>query len=115
VRVFFQEERNKQLLQRLTEYGLRTQEEVEEKKRKGPLVGRTFVFTGSLDRYNRQQVQTLIERLGARAVSSVSKKLDYVVLGKDPGSKYEKARKLGLRILTEEEFLKIIQDFSAES
>ncbi|MCK4925930.1 NAD-dependent DNA ligase LigA [Candidatus Aerophobetes bacterium] len=115
VRVFFQEERNRKLLQRLTEYGLRMKEEVEEKRKKGPLVGRTFVFTGSLEHYSRQQVETLIERLGARAVSSVGKKLDYVVLGKDPGSKYEKARKLGLRILTEEEFLKIIQDFSAEA
>jgi len=115
VRVFFQEERNRKLLQRLTEYGLRMKEEVEEKKKKASLVGRTFVFTGSLEHYSRQQVETLIERLGARAVSSVSKKLDYVVLGKDPGSKYEKARKLGLRILTEEEFLKIIQDFSAEA
>ena len=114
VGVFFQEERNRKLLQRLTEYGLRMKEEVEEKKKKAPLVGRTFIFTGSLERYSRQQAETLLERLGARAVSSVSKKLDYVVLGKDPGSKYEKARKLGLRILTEEEFLKIIQDFSAE-
>ncbi len=114
VRVFFQEERNRKLLQRLTEYGLRMKEEVEEKKKKAPLVGRTFIFTGSLERYSRQQAEPLLERLGARAVSSVSKKLDYVVLGKDPGSKYEKARKLGLRILTEEEFLNIIQDFSAE-
>ena len=114
VTLFFQEERNRKLLQRLTEYGLRMKEEVEEKKKKAPLVGRTFIFTGSLERYSRQQAETLLERLGARAVSSVSKKLDYVVLGKDPGSKYEKARKLGLRILTEEEFLKIIQDFSAE-
>ena len=114
VGVFFQEERNRKLLQRLTEYGLRMKEEVEEKKKKAPLVGRTFIFTGSLERYSRQQAETLLERLGARAVSSVGKKLDYVVVGKDPGSKYEKARKLGLRILTEEEFLKIIQDFSAE-
>jgi len=112
--LFFQEERNRRLLQRLTEYGVRMKEEVEEKKKGGPLVGRTFVFTGSLEHYSRQQAETLIERLGARAVSSVSKKLDYVVLGKDPGSKYEKARKLGLRILKEQQFLKIIQDFSTK-
>ena len=114
VELFFQEERNRKLLQRLTEYGLRMKEELKEKRKKSPLVGRTFVLTGSLEHYTRQQAQTLIERVGARAVSSVSKKLDYMVVGKDPGSKYEKARKLGLRILTEEEFLKIIEDFPAE-
>jgi DNA ligase (NAD+) len=113
VELFFQEERNRKLLQRLAEYGLRMKEELKEKRKKGPLVGRTFVLTGSLEHYTRQQAQTLIERVGARAVSSVSKKLDYMVVGKDPGSKYEKAHKLGLRILTEEEFLKIIEDFSA--
>jgi DNA ligase (NAD+) len=114
VALFFQEERNRKLLQRLTKYGLRMKEEVEDKREKGPLVGRTFVFTGSLEHCSRQQVQTLIERLGGRVVSSVSKKLDYVVVGKDPGSKYEKARKLGLRILSEQQFLKMIQDLSAE-
>ena len=114
VALFFQEERNRKLLRRLTQYGLRMKEEVEEKRKKGPLVGRTFVFTGSLEHYSRQQAETLIERLGARAVSSVSKKLDYVVVGKDPGSKYEKARKLDLRILAEQQFLKMIQDLSAE-
>jgi len=112
--LFFQEERNRRLLQRLTEYGVRMKEEVEEKKKGGPLVGRTFVFTGSLEHYSRQQAEMLVERLGARAVSSVNRKLDYVVLGKDPGSKYEKARKLGLRILKEQQFLKIIQDFSTK-
>jgi DNA ligase (NAD+) len=112
VRLFFQEERNRKLLQKLREYGFRMKEEREEKK-KTPLVGKSFVFTGSLEYYSRDQAQNLVERLGARATGSVSKRVDYVVVGKDPGSKYEKARKLGLRILTEEQFLKIIENFSA--
>ncbi len=108
VKLFFQEERNRKLLQRLREYGLRMKEEREEKK-KIPLIGKNFVFTGSLEHYSRDQAKDLVERLGARATDSVSKEIDYVVVGKDPGSKYEKARKLGLRILTEEQFLKMIQ------
>jgi len=113
VRLFFQEERNRKLLQRLKEYGVRMKEEREEKK-KTPLVGKGFVFTGSLEHYSRQQAQDLVERLGAKVTGSVSKGIDYVVVGKDPGSKYEKARKLGLRILTEQQFLNMIQNFSTD-
>ena len=113
MKLFFQEDRNRKLLERLREYGVRMKEEREEKK-KTPLVGKNFVFTGSLEHYSRDQSQNLVERLGARATGSVSKRVDYVVVGKDAGSKYEKARKLGLRILTEQEFLKMIQNFSSD-
>ena len=113
VMLFFQEQRNRKLLQMLREYGVRMRKEPEAKKRT-PLAGKTFVFTGSLEHYSRQQAKDLVESLGARAISSVSQKVDYVVGGKDPGSKYEKARELGLTILTEQQFLKIMEDFSAE-
>ncbi len=113
VRLFFQEERNRKVLQRLREYGLVIKEERE--KKKTPLVGKSFVFTGSLEHYSRDQAENLVERLGARATGSVSKEIDYVVVGKDAGSKYEKARKLSLRILTEQQFLKMIQSFSSDN
>ena len=70
----------------------------------GIFEGKTFVLTGTLSRFTRKQAQELIERLGGRANSSVSAKTDYVLAGENAGSKLEKARKLGVTILTEEEF-----------
>ncbi len=69
-----------------------------------PLAGKTLVVTGSLEGYTRSEIEQTIKRLGGRATSSVSKKTDFVLVGKDPGSKAEKARKLGVTILTEAEF-----------
>jgi DNA ligase (NAD+) len=66
--------------------------------------GKTFVFTGSLATLSRDEAETLVRRLGGTASSSVSKKTSYVVAGESPGSKYNKARELGVKILTESEF-----------
>jgi DNA ligase (NAD+) len=73
------------------------------------LAGKTFVFTGGLDGYTRTEAQRLVESLGARASSAVSKKTDYVVVGTDPGSKADKAAKLGVPILTEKEFTALVK------
>ena len=83
----------------------------EEKEEKGeiPLAGKKFVFTGGLEHFSRQEANDLVGRLGARAISSLSKSVDYVVAGENPGSKYEKAKSLGLNILTEKEFEEIIK------
>lgn len=70
--------------------------------------GKTFVLTGSLERYTRDHATTLIRERGGKISSSVSKSTDYVLAGEDPGSKYEKAKKLGVRILTEEEFVSLL-------
>jgi len=74
----------------------------------GPLAGLTFVFTGGLDRVTRGRAEELVRALGGRTSSSVSAKTDFVVAGADPGSKYEKAVKLGVKVLSEQEFLDML-------
>ncbi|HEY2547209.1 MAG TPA: BRCT domain-containing protein, partial [Candidatus Acidoferrum sp.] len=70
--------------------------------------GKSFVFTGSLAHRSREEAGELVQQHGAKVSGSVSKKTDYVVVGADPGSKYEKARELGVPILTESEFDKLL-------
>ncbi len=69
-----------------------------------PLAGKTIVVTGTLEHYRREEIKELISRLGGRAASSVSKKTDFVVAGTQAGSKLDKARQLGIQIMTEDEF-----------
>jgi len=79
-------------------------EEESEEKKETSLTGKRFVFTGSLEHYTRQRAKDLVEKMGARVVSSVSQKTDYVVVGENPGSKYNRAKELGVKAITEEEF-----------
>jgi DNA ligase (NAD+) len=72
------------------------------------LAGKTFVFTGGLDHFTRDGAQQAVEAAGARVSSSVSKKTSYLVAGRDPGSKLDQARTLGVTILTEQEFAALI-------
>ncbi|MBI2826679.1 MAG: NAD-dependent DNA ligase LigA [Planctomycetia bacterium] len=74
----------------------------------GPLAGKTLVVTGTLEKYGREQIEELIAQLGGRATSSVSKNTDYVVAGEKAGSKLDKAQKLGVKVLSEKEFDKLV-------
>ncbi|MGQ9576292.1 MAG: NAD-dependent DNA ligase LigA [Thermoguttaceae bacterium] len=74
-----------------------------------PLQGKTFVVTGTLQRYTREQIHELIARHGGRAASSVSKKTDYLVAGQQAGGKLDKARQLGVRVISEEQFERLIR------
>jgi DNA ligase (NAD+) len=72
------------------------------------LTGKTFVVTGTLSRYSRDEIEDLIKSLGGKAAGSVSKKTDYVVAGEKAGSKLDKARELGVPVLSEEQFDQLI-------
>jgi len=74
-----------------------------------PLRGKKFVFTGGLKTLTRPDASDLVIKKGGLVASAVGKDIDYVVVGIDPGSKYEKAQKLGLKIITEEEFKKLVK------
>lgn len=108
VRAFFDEPRNLELIRRLREAGVNMEEKVEEGPR--PLEGLTFVLTGALSSMTREEAREAIEERGGRVSSSVSRRTDYVVAGTDPGSKYDKARELGVRIIGEEEFLALLRE-----
>jgi len=104
---FFREPRNRDVLKQLRKLGVRWPEGKTGGARL-PLRGKTFVLTGTLPHLKREDAKERLEALGARISASVSKKTDYVVVGSDPGSKYEKARDLGLTLLDEEGLLKLL-------
>jgi len=107
---FFADSRNQLLLRRLRNAGLNTEAEKgpSSPQTESPFTGKTVVLTGTLERFTRTEAQQTIERLGGKCTSSVSRKTDFVIAGSDPGSKYTKARNLGVQTLTEAEFLEII-------
>ncbi len=103
---FFKEPKNLETIDRLLKAGI--QLEKEQPPADQPLAGKTFVLTGTLEKYTRSEAERLITEKGGRASSSVSQKTDYVVVGKDPGSKAQKASELGITILSEVEFEQLI-------
>jgi DNA ligase (NAD+) len=103
---FYSEKRNREVIDSLLKLGF----EVEESKPQAgaqTFTGQTFVFTGALEEMTRDQAKRLVQSLGGRVSSSVSKKTDYVVAGADAGSKLEKARSLGVKVISEKELRKL--------
>jgi len=104
---FFQKDRNRSIIERLEQAGV-TLKKNKDKQKDLPLKGQQFVLTGTLGSFTRNEAEARIKELGGSIGSSVSKKTTYVVAGADPGSKIEKAQKLGIKIIDEDEFLKLI-------
>lgn len=108
---FFREPRNIEVIEKLRKAGVRPVEKEPGKEAAGAepvLHGRKFVFTGRLDTLKREQAKEIVESLGGEFADSVTKKTDYVVAGEEAGSKLEKARILGIPVLTEKEFLEMV-------
>jgi DNA ligase (NAD+) len=106
---FFSEQRNLDVIDALINAGV-TWETVDTDDTPQPLAGQTFVLTGSMDSLTRDEAKARIEARGGRVTSSVSKKTDYVVAGDSPGSKRDKAEKLGVTLLDEAAFLALLAD-----
>ena len=106
---FFNDEQELRDIGRLREAGVNFESE-EQEQAGNQLEGQSFVFTGELERMPRKEAAKLVEHYGGKQTSSVSKKTSYVVVGDKPGSKYDKAKKLGVTILNEEEYFKLIDD-----
>ncbi len=105
---FFREDRNLRVINKLKAAGVRTSEERKTPEAPQDMAGKTFVFTGTIS-LPRAQAEDLVKKRGGKVSSSVSKKTDYVVAGEEPGSKYDTAKKLGVKILSEEEFKKLLR------
>ena len=108
IKDYFGESHNKGIVERLTEQvDIR---DVEKPKTDSKIAGKTVVFTGSLEKMTREEAKAQAERLGAHASGSVSKKTDFVVAGPGAGSKLSEAKKLGVTVLTEDEWLRLVGD-----
>ena len=104
---FFMQEQTKDLIEKLKNAGVNMnclEEESDDKR----FEGKTFVLTGSLEHYSREEASEIIEKMGGKTSSSVSKKTDYVLAGEDAGSKLKKAQELGITIISEEEFITML-------
>ncbi len=105
---WFQEEKNQTTVRKLLETGIRFKDRKTDTGEK-PLQGLSFVFTGSLPTLKRSRAKAMVQEAGGRVLSAVSRNTSYVVAGENPGSKFEKAKKLGIPIISEEEFLNLIR------
>lgn len=111
ITAFFHEEDNRNIINELKKAGVKMAETAAIQKDL-PLSGREFVVTGRLDKFTRQQAEAKIKELGGAAKDNVTRKTDYVVYGADPGSKLTRAKELGIKTLTEQEFLDMLKKAS---
>jgi len=107
--LFFGNEKNRYVISKFFDFGVNIQEIEEKEEKELPLKGKTIVFTGELEGFTRDEAKKLAENLGARVTSSISSSTDYVVVGANPGLKFDDAKKLGIEIFYEEEFKEMIK------
>ena len=106
IATFLAQDRNVQVIEKLRAAGVDPKERT--KKTDGPLAGKTFVITGSLEGFSRDEATTAIKERGGKVTSSVSKRTDYVLVGANPGSKYDKAKELGVEVVDEGAFRELL-------
>lgn len=107
IRDFMENPKNRQLIQKLRKAGLKM--EAARKSAEGPLIGKVFVFTGELETMTRPEAQALVESLGGKSADNMTKTVDYVVVGKEPGSKLEKAKAMSKPVLNERQFMDLVK------
>ena len=108
IKEFFTQEQTKDLIEKLKLAGVNTKA-YEEENIDNRFEGKTFVLTGTLEEYTREEASNLIEKFGGKTSGTVSKKTDYVLAGVEAGSKLTKAQTLGIKILTEQDFKEMIK------
>lgn len=108
IRQYFDQPKNVEVVQRLKSYGVKTTQEKTVISSNALFEGKSFVLTGTLPTYSRGEASALITGAGGKVVSSVSKNTDYVLCGDKPGSKYDKAVKLGVTIIDEDELVRML-------
>ena len=108
VREFFSNKSNLKIVERLKKHGLNFS--LEKKRSKSTIfTGKTFVITGTLSNYSREEASEIVSNMGGKVTSSVSSKTDFLICGENAGSKLTKAEKLGIKILRDKEFMNMIK------
>lgn len=118
IKNFFKAEQNLKMIEELEKAGFkfeRTEEEEKERELPKPLAGQNVVFTGELEHFTRKEAQRIIELLGGNPTNSVTRKTSFLVVGKNPGSKLQRAQKLGIKTIDETQFLNLLKEFSAQN
>jgi len=103
---YFRDAKNRSVVDELLATGVKPKRPA--KRRSDKLAGKTIVVTGALENFTRQQIEQTIKQAGGKTSSSVSKKTDFVLAGKDPGSKLDKARQLGVKVISEKAFMEML-------
>ena len=105
---FFRQQQNLKIIEKLRAAGVNFRTEVKKIEGKPEFEGKTFVLTGKLQSFSRDQARQIIEKFGGRVSSSVSRSTDIVIVGEDPGSKLDDTRKFGIKTINEDEFKKLV-------
>lgn len=107
---FFQEDENKVIINNIIEFGVKWDDQAQNVTNDQKLNQQTFVVTGTLENFSRDEIKELIENNGGKVSGSVSKKTSYVIIGDNPGSKADKAAELGVKIINEEQLMELLND-----